>query len=29
MIPQIQPDVYKKADILAQRLGSVVRNNKK
>jgi len=28
MIPQIQPDVYKKADILAQRLGSVVRNNK-
>jgi len=29
MIPQIQPEVYKKADILAQRLGSVVRNNKK
>jgi multimeric flavodoxin WrbA len=29
MIPQIQPDVYKKADILAQKLGSVVRNNKK
>ena len=29
MIPRIQPDVYKKADILAQRLGSVVRNNKK
>ncbi|MBT3285456.1 flavodoxin family protein [Candidatus Bathyarchaeota archaeon] len=28
MIPQIQPDVFKKADILAQRLGSVVRNNK-
>jgi hypothetical protein len=29
MIPQVQPEVYKKADILAQRLGSVVRNNKK
>jgi len=28
MIPQIQPDVYKKADILAQRLGNVVRSNK-
>jgi len=29
MIPQIQPEVYKKADIMAQRLGSVVRNYKK
>ena len=28
MIPQIQPDVYKKADILAQRLGNVVKSNK-
>ena len=29
MIPQMDPETYKKADILAKRLGSVVRNNKK
>jgi multimeric flavodoxin WrbA len=29
MIPQIDPETYKKADVLAKRLGSVVRNYKK
>ena len=29
MIPQMDPETYGKADILAKRLGSVVRNNKK
>jgi multimeric flavodoxin WrbA len=28
MIPQIEPDVYKRADILAHRLGSIVRKNR-
>ncbi len=29
MIPQMDPETYQKADIMAKRLGSVVRNNKK
>lgn len=29
MIPQVDADTYQKADVLAKRLGSVVRNNKK
>jgi multimeric flavodoxin WrbA len=29
MIPQIEPEVYRKADILAHRLGSIVRENRR